>query len=57
MTRTTRTPAPANGLGAPWQVFAKNQGMLMSTLAGHELIHAGQLTLVRKSLGRKPALA
>lgn len=34
--------------------YAMNFAGLMSTLAWHEGLHAGQLTVVRKSLGMKP---
>ncbi len=34
--------------------FAANRGMLMSTIAWHEGLHAGQLTVIRKSLGLSP---
>jgi len=37
--------------------FAENFAMLMSTLAWHEGLHAGQLTVIRKSLGMKPKVA
>jgi hypothetical protein len=47
----------ARKLPDDWQVFAENQGVLMSNLAGHELIHDGQLTVIRKALGKKPAMA
>ena len=36
--------------------FAENFAMLMSTLSWHEGMHAGQLTVIRKSLGMKPKL-
>lgn len=35
--------------------FAANYGALISAIAWHEGIHEGQLTVVRKSLGIKPA--
>ena len=34
--------------------FAANLGMLMTSIAWHEGLHAGQLTVVRKSLGLAP---
>ena len=34
-----------------WQGFAPNRGVLMSTIASHEGMHVGQMTVVRKSLG------
>jgi uncharacterized damage-inducible protein DinB len=33
-----------------YQTFAPNFGALMSSLAAHEAMHAGQVTLIRKSL-------
>jgi hypothetical protein len=36
------------------RMFAPTMAALMSSLACHEAMHAGQLTLVRKSLGFKP---
>ncbi len=41
----------AKPLPEDWRSFAANQGILMSTIAWHEGLHAGQLTVVRKSLG------
>lgn len=37
-----------------WQGFAENYAVLMSTIAAHETMHAGQLTVVRKGLGLNP---
>lgn len=37
--------------------FAENFAMLMSTISWHEGMHAGQLTVLRKSLGMKPKVA
>lgn len=37
--------------------FAPNYGALMSTIACHESMHAGQMTVVRKALGMDPAFA
>ncbi len=37
--------------------FAPNYGVLMSTIACHETMHAGQMTVVRKALGQDPAFA
>ena len=34
--------------------FGETYGALMGTLAWHEGLHAGQLTVIRKSLGLKP---
>ena len=34
--------------------FAESYGVLMSTLAWHEGVHAGQLTVIRKDLGLEP---
>lgn len=38
-------------------VFGPSHGALMSTLAAHESMHAGQITVVRRALGLPPALA
>ena len=43
------SPLPEN-----WKTFGANYGVLMSTLAWHEGLHAGQLTMIRKSLGIAP---
>ena len=37
-----------------WKTFGATYGILMSTLAWHEGLHAGQLTVIRKSLGIAP---
>ena len=37
-----------------WKTFGATHGMIMSTLAWHEGLHAGQLTVIRKSLGIVP---
>ena len=37
-----------------WKSFGATPGILMSTLAWHEGLHAGQLTVIRKSLGFVP---
>ena len=37
-----------------WNSFGANYGILMGTLAWHEGLHAGQLTVIRKSLGIVP---
>lgn len=34
-----------------WQTFAPTFAALMSSLAGHEALHAGQLTVIRRELG------
>ena len=44
-----RSPLPKEHAG-----YAENFAGLMSTLAWHEGLHAGQLTVIRKSLGMKP---
>ncbi len=44
----------AKPLPDDFKTFAANQGMLMTTIAWHEGLHAGQLTVVRKSLGLAP---
>ncbi len=36
--------------------FAANHGALMSTIAWHEGLHSGQLTMIRKALGIKPKM-
>ena len=36
------------------QSFAASPAVLMSTIACHECLHAGQLTTIRKSLGLTP---
>jgi hypothetical protein len=45
-------------LGKPFEgdmaQFAANRGILMSTIAWHEGLHAGQMSAVRKSLGLAP---
>ena len=43
------SPLPEN-----WKTFGANYGVLMSTLAWHEGLHAGQLTVIRKNLGIAP---
>jgi len=49
---------PEARLGQPlpesWATFAPNYAAFMSTAACHEMLHAGQLTVVRRSLGLKP---
>lgn len=37
-----------------WKTFGAHFGILMSPLAWHEGLHAGQLTVIRKSLGIVP---
>lgn len=37
-----------------WNSFGANYGILMGTLAWHVGLHAGQLTVIRKSLGIVP---
>lgn len=37
-----------------WKGFARSYGALMSTVGCHEAMHAGQITVIRKSLGMKP---
>ncbi len=44
----------AKPLPEDFRPFAANQGILMTTIAWHEGLHAGQLTVVRKSLGLAP---
>lgn len=45
-----------SALPKDFATFAENFAMLMSTLAWHEGLHAGQLTVIRKSLGMKPRM-
>ncbi len=42
-----------NPVPKPLEGFASDIGQLMFSIAGHEWMHAGQLTVVRKSLGLK----
>ncbi len=44
----------AKPLPEDFRTFAGNHGMLMTSIAWHEGLHAGQLTVVRKSLGLAP---
>lgn len=44
----------ADPLPEKWHSFAKNLAALMPALACHEMIHVGQLTVIRKSLGLRP---
>ena len=44
-----RSPLPED-----WKTFAPNYAGLMNSMACHESLHAGQLTVVRKSLGLAP---
>ena len=44
----------ANPLSDGFQRFGASYGALMGTLAWHEGLHAGQLTVIRKSLGLAP---
>lgn len=37
-----------------YQTFARDYAALMTSIAWHEGLHAGQLTVVRKALGLKP---
>ncbi len=46
----------AKPLPEDFKSFADNHGMLMTSLAFHEGLHAGQLTVVRKSLGIAPMM-
>ena len=46
----------AKPLSDDFKSFASNHGMLMTSLAFHEGLHAGQLTVVRKSLGIAPMI-
>lgn len=43
--------ALAEPLPEDLQGFAANRGALMATLAAHEAMHVGQLSVIRKSLG------
>ena len=43
------TPLPED-----YQTFARDRAALMPSIAWHEGLHAGQLTVVRKALGLKP---
>jgi hypothetical protein len=36
------------------ETFARSYGGMMCSIAWHEGVHAGQLTVVRKSLGLAP---
>jgi len=38
----------------PWQVFGKTPAHVMNSLAWHEGLHAGQLTVIRRALGLGP---
>ena len=49
-----RAAAIAQPLPDDIKGFAANHATLMTTLAWHEGLHAGQLTIVRKSLGIAP---
>lgn len=44
----------AKALEGDWLQFAPDIGSLPGSIACHESVHAGQLTLVRKSLGISP---
>ncbi len=44
----------AKPISDDFKVFAASYGMLMTSSAWHEGMHAGQLTVVRKSLGIAP---
>jgi hypothetical protein len=44
-----RQPLPPN-----WARFGATHAVLMNTIAWHEGLHAGQLSVVRKSLGLAP---
>ena len=44
----------AAALPEDWQVFAKSYGVLINTIAWHEGMHAGQLTVIRRELGLGP---
>lgn len=46
----------ASPLPDDYKVFSGNYGTLMSTMACHESLHAGQLTSIRKSLGLSPVI-
>ena len=46
----------AKPLPNDFKSFASNHGMLMTSLAFHEGLHAGQLTVIRKSLGIAPMM-
>lgn len=46
----------AKPLSDDFKSFASDHGMLMTSLAFHEGLHAGQLTVVRKSLGIAPMI-
>ncbi|MBT8486414.1 MAG: DinB family protein [Phycisphaerae bacterium] len=39
-----------------WAGFAPNYGALAAAIASHEGVHLGQLTVIRKGLGMKPAM-
>lgn len=41
-------------LSGDWQDFAKSYGMLITTIAWHEGMHAGQLSVIRRELGLGP---
>ncbi len=44
-------------LGGDWEMFAPNHVGLAQSIAWHEGMHTGQLTVVRKSLGIAPKYA
>ena len=44
----------ADPLPEQWHTFAKDLAALMPALACHEMIHVGQLTVIRKSLKLEP---
>jgi uncharacterized damage-inducible protein DinB len=46
-----REPLPED-----WQPFAPTHAALVAGIAAHEAMHVGQLTVIRKSLGMKPAM-
>ena len=40
-----------------WKEFAPTRAALIASIAAHEAMHVGQLTVVRKSLSMKPVMA
>ncbi len=48
--------ALAGPLPDEWREFAPDYASLMASIAAHEAMHVGQLTVNRKSLGMKPVM-
>ena len=46
----------AEPLPDDWKSFAPTYEALIATMAAHEGVHIGQATVIRKSLGMKPAI-